>query len=529
MKTESSDPCDQQSIEQFLSGYLAIEDEAVLVRHIERCPDCRERMDRQAAGNETWDSARAFLVDDDDDPIRLSGLIELEVDAETGGQELISASAQVTNVLETLSPTDDPQMLGRLGPYEVSGVIGAGGMGVVLKGQDRSLDRVVAIKILAPHLATSGAARKRFAREAKAAAAVLHPNVMPIHGVMNGGPLPYLVMPYMRGASLQKRIDDQGTLSLIEILRVGSQVAGGLAAAHTLGLVHRDIKPANIMLADGLEQVAITDFGLARAVDDATMTRSGVIAGTPQYMSPEQARGEAIDARSDLFSLGSLIYAMCTGHSPFRAETSFGVLRRITEESPRMIRECNPEIPDWLGTLVRRLHRKDPDERVQTAREVEQLLNQCLAHVEQPESCPLPESLRSHDRLSAFKVSSVSLLVVTGLLLVFAVSWPSLVGNWNNEPRAEDGGQSDVASSHTHPAPAEDATDVEPLPEPATGSEVPGALDETIETITFELESDLALLETLLPEIDSLETELSLEFPYADEETRQSTTLGEDQ
>src|SRR4030095_3413235 len=139
---------------------------------------------------------------------------------------------QIQDVLDSLGPTDDPQMLGRLGGYEISGVVGAGGMGVVLKAIDKSLDRTVAIKVLAPHLATGGAARKRFAREAKAAAAVLHPNVIAIHSVSNDEALPYLVMPYVRGTSLQKRLDREGPLSLQEILRIGSQIAAGLAAAH---------------------------------------------------------------------------------------------------------------------------------------------------------------------------------------------------------------------------------------------------------------------------------------------------------
>ena len=228
---------------------------------------------------------------------------------------------------------------------------------------DRSLDRMVAIKVLSPHLAASGAARQRFAREAKAAAAVLHPNVIAIHGVSSGddgAALPYLVVPYVRGSSLQVRIDAEGPLGVTEILRIAIQIAEGLAAAHSQGLVHRDIKPANILLEESVERVAITDFGLARAVDDATLTHSGVVAGTPQYMSPEQARGEAIDFRSDLFSLGSVMYAMCAGRPPFRAETSYGILRRITDMTPRPIREINPEIPSWLCRLVARLHEKSP-------------------------------------------------------------------------------------------------------------------------------------------------------------------------
>jgi len=140
-------------------------------------------------------------------------------------------------VLGMLNPTDDPEMLGRIGGYEVSGVIGSGGMGVVLKAFDGPLDRTVAIKVLAPRLASSGAARRRFAREAKAAATVLHPNVIVIHGVLNDGPLPFLVMPYIRGESLQRRLDRQGPLQTEEILRIGQQVASGLAATRWMAAV----------------------------------------------------------------------------------------------------------------------------------------------------------------------------------------------------------------------------------------------------------------------------------------------------
>ena len=222
--------------------------------------------------------------------------------------------------------------------------------------------------MLAPHLGSSGAARKRFAREAQAAAAVVHDNVMEIHGVADVQGLPYLVMPYVRGPSLQHRLDEDGPLAVVEILRIGMQAANGLAAAHAQGLVHRDVKPANILLADGVERVKLTDFGLARAADDASLTKTGIIAGTPQYMSPEQARGEPVDQRSDLFSLGSVLYAMCTGRAPFRAETSYGVLRRVTDEEPRAIREINSEIPEWLCQVIARLMAKQPDARFDSAR-----------------------------------------------------------------------------------------------------------------------------------------------------------------
>ena len=166
----------------------------------------------------------------------------------------------------------------------------------------------------------------------QAAAAVVHDHVIPIHCVEIAGPVPYLVMPYVTGRSLQERLERRAAGDRRSPADRDAD-GRGLAAAHAQGLVHRDIKPANILLENGVERVRITDFGLARAVDDASQTQSGVIAGTPQYMAPEQARGEAVDARADLFSLGSVLYAMCTGHPPFRAETTLAVLRRICDDA----------------------------------------------------------------------------------------------------------------------------------------------------------------------------------------------------
>jgi len=197
-------------------------------------------------------------------------------------------------------------------------------------------------------------------------------------------------MAYIAGRSLQERLDHEGPLGVKEILRIGMQAAAGLAAAHAQGLVHRDVKPANILLENGVERVRLTDFGLARAVDDASVTQSGVVAGTPQYMAPEQASGGSVDHRADLFSLGSTLYAMCTGHAPFRADSAMAVLRRVCDEQPRPIREINPDIPDWLLVIIAKLHAKEPGERFQTAAEVAELLGRCLAHLQQPNTVLLP-------------------------------------------------------------------------------------------------------------------------------------------
>src|SRR5262249_30845686 len=170
---------------------------------------------------------------------------------------------------------------------EVREVVGRGGMGIVLQAFDEKLHRVVAIKVLVPALASNAEARQRFVREARAAAAVTHENVIAIHAVEDAGTVPYLVMQFIQGCTLQEKLDRAGPLPLEATLRIGLQTAEGLAAAHKQGLIHRDIKPANILLENGVERVKITDFGLARAGDDASLTQSGYIAGTPLYMSPE--------------------------------------------------------------------------------------------------------------------------------------------------------------------------------------------------------------------------------------------------
>jgi eukaryotic-like serine/threonine-protein kinase len=279
-----------------------------------------------------------------------------------------------------LEPATRPDSLGRLGHYEVLAVLGKGGFGIVFRAFDDVLQRVVAVKVLAPQLAATSPARKRFLREARASAQVRHDNVVQVHAVAEQ-PLPYLVMEFIPGETLQQRLDRTGPLELPEMLHIGRQIAEGLAAAHATNLIHRDIKPANILLEDSVERAKITDFGLARAADDAILTRSGVVSGTPLYMSPEQARGEAFDYRADLFSLGSVFYVMATGRPPFRASTTLAVLRRVVEDQPRPIRAVIPEVPEWLCAIVAKLQAKDPATRFQTAREVADLLADCEAKV----------------------------------------------------------------------------------------------------------------------------------------------------
>ncbi|MBI5758122.1 MAG: SUMF1/EgtB/PvdO family nonheme iron enzyme, partial [Planctomycetales bacterium] len=284
--------------------------------------------------------------------------------------------------LSFLQPSSKPGSIGVLGHYEVLSVLGQGAFGIVFKAFDEKLHRLVAIKVMNPQLAATSPPRKRFLREARAAAAIRHENVVQVYSVEEQ-PLPYLVMEFIDGQTLKDKLDGAGPLETPEVLHIARQIASGLAAAQTMGLIHRDIKPANILLEQGAEQrVKISDFGLARAADDASMTRTGVISGTPMYMAPEQAQGQSLDHRADLFSLGSVLYQMACGRPPFRAATTIAVLRRVVEDTPRPLQEILPEIPDWLVAIVTKLHAKKPEDRFQSAKEVADLLARCQSELQ---------------------------------------------------------------------------------------------------------------------------------------------------
>jgi serine/threonine protein kinase len=412
--------CTRAELRSVLADRGGVGVDLALESHLQECALCREELERLAAGPDWWENARSYLSDSD----RLDDLFVEAIDTPppsitsfSGREDSPDFAAERAKIISYLPPglleeSDDRTKLGRIGAYEVVELIGRGGMGVVLKAFDAALNRYVALKILAAELAHNASARRRFAREAQAAAAVVHDHVVPIYAVDGGGPIPYLVMAYIPGHSLQERIDETGPLDVRETLRIGMQTAAGLAAAHAQGLVHRDIKPANILLENGVERVRITDFGLARAMDEASQTQSGVLAGTPQYMAPEQASGEAIDYRTDLFSLGSVLYAMCTGHSPFRAETTVAVLRRICDGSPRPVREVNPDVPEWLSSIIERLLSKRPADRFSSAEEVARLLAEHLAQLQHPLPPRSPRRNRLIARLSAGAAAIVAAAVV---------------------------------------------------------------------------------------------------------------------
>jgi serine/threonine-protein kinase len=374
-------PCDPQRIDLLVNNRLSRVYQQEMEEHLLKCAACRKKLD-DLAGGASWEAeVQRFLVADSDEELGPTW-------------DEIAPSRAAAIELDFLEAPTDEATLGNLGVYRVLEVIGQGGMGIVLKARDPALNRLVAIKVLAREHAGRSAARKRFAREAQAAAAVVHDHVVAVHAVDADATPPYLVMAFIPGQSLQQRIDRTGPLAIAEVLRIGQQTASGLAAAHAQGLVHRDIKPANIMLENGVERVRITDFGLARAMDDASVTQHGLVAGTPQYMAPEQARGETIDQRADLFALGSVIYTMATGRAPFTGENGLSVIRQVCDAEPRSMYEMNVDVPAWLEGIVGKLHAKDPARRFQTAGEVSELLQDCLAHVHDPRGRPLPAAAR---------------------------------------------------------------------------------------------------------------------------------------
>ncbi|HMF15682.1 MAG TPA: serine/threonine-protein kinase, partial [Gemmataceae bacterium] len=321
--------------------------------------------------------------------------------------------------LQFLERSDKPDSLGALGHYEIREVIGRGGMGIVLRAFDEKLQRMVAIKVMAPELAATSPPRKRFLREARSAAAVRHEHVVDIHAVEER-PIPYLVMEYVSGETLQQRLDRVGPLETPEVFRLGQQIARGLTAAHERGLVHRDIKPSNILLEKGNEErVKISDFGLARAADDVSLTQSGVIAGTPMYMAPEQTLGKTIDHRADLFSLGSVLYTMCSGRPPFRATTSMATLRRVAEDTPRPIHEIIPEVPQRLCDIIGKLHAKNPDDRYQSAREVADALADCEAQFKL--NAPVHDFSRSPDDSAPVRLRRSRRRLLRMVLLLAAI------------------------------------------------------------------------------------------------------------
>lgn len=439
--------CDPQQLERYLNGNCLPQDAETVERHLDDCETCRLAIEQQAAEADFWVATSANL--DVRSDITTTAMPPLEFnDDDPGSRRFLQ---------DWLDPSESAE-LGVLNQYQIHEVVGIGGMGLVLRGHDATLNREIAIKTLRQYLLGSGAARRRFSREAQIAASLNHPHVVPIFSVDSWRDVPYIVMPFVP-QSLRQYTKNHA-LSLPEILRVGYQIATGLAAAHNNDMVHRDIKPANILLMDGLDHVLISDFGLARAMDDDCMTMTGQVAGTPQFMSPEQARGEAIDTRSDMFSFGCLLYWMCVSKSPFAAETNIGSLGRVLHEPYEPLSQLRPDLPRWMGRLLDKLLVKDRDDRSLTAQHTAFLLKQLIDHTDSPQTRIVPAELLPAKPPRSYRTATFVGIAAAGLAGL--AIWQS--GKFMNDSEAE---RAIVAASEEQAASDSEGqatkVDVEPL------------------------------------------------------------------
>jgi serine/threonine protein kinase/class 3 adenylate cyclase/tetratricopeptide (TPR) repeat protein len=270
--------------------------------------------------------------------------------------------------LAFLAPATGPDEIGWLAHYRVLKVLGRGGMGIVLHAEDTQLRRPVALKVIRPELGQSPLNRQRFLREARAMAQVKSDHVVTVHQVGQENDVCYLAMELLDGEPLDRWLERTGRPPPGEAVRIGREIALALGAAHARGLVHRDVKPANVWLEAPARRVKLLDFGLARPLDAAThLTRSGIVVGTPAYLAPEQARGEAVDGRADLFSLGCILYLMATGRPSFEGKTPLSVLTAVLTATPPPAGELNPSVPAPMSDLISRLLAKEPAARPDSA------------------------------------------------------------------------------------------------------------------------------------------------------------------
>lgn len=350
---------------------------ALLDQDIGRCPDFAAILAAGAAElvNLTVQTNRERLSDAV--PVSETNRIQPRTKAETLPGDSPVANAGVRSELPEFRPefADDwPKGGCQLGEYELREILGRGAMGIVFKAFEPSLNRFVAIKMLAPNLATMSTTRQRFIREGKLAAAIQHENVVAVYAVRVISRVTCLVMEFVDGCSLESHIQRQGPLPLHEFTTIASQLTAGLAAAHKRQIIHRDIKPANVLIENGTGRVKLTDFGLARACGDAKLTADGVQIGTPYYMAPEIVQGHPATVASDLFGLGGVLYLMATGKLPFPGTTLPGVFRSVCSTEPIHPRQRRPDLPEYFEELILHLLEKNPLKRPPCAADIASFL-----------------------------------------------------------------------------------------------------------------------------------------------------------
>ena len=279
---------------------------------------------------------------------------------------------------DILSPSDTTNSMGRIDHFEVLQILGAGGSGLVVKAIDTKLERIVALKILNADLAAKASYRTLFVHEARLAAKISHPNLVAIHSVQDEGIRPYIVMEYFKAVSLQQYLEETKPVDIGVAVEIATKICEGLGQVHRSGIHHGDLKPANILIHPQSRTVKLTDFGIAGVTGKSTdqlHAHRGLVRGTPRYMSPEQASGKSLNSQSDLFSLGSVLYVILTGKSPFTADDSSVVLTKIVTTTPTPVNKLRADVPQSLVAIVSKLHASRLEDRFQSTEEILQALS----------------------------------------------------------------------------------------------------------------------------------------------------------
>jgi serine/threonine protein kinase/Leucine-rich repeat (LRR) protein len=392
---------EQNAYQRLIHGELPLSDVERLSQHLDGCSSCTAAV-QTLLGEDTLLSAIRGV------PVDVATGEEVPADLMRRLLALRSSSGPSSDpslTLRVLNAPQRPEEIGRLAHYRVLKVLGEGGMGVVFLAEDTLLVRSVALKIMKPEIAADPRHRQRFLREARAAAKVEHDHIVPIYGVGEDSGVPWLAMPFLKGQSLDELLKRVKVLKPAQAVRLGAQVAKGLAAAHAAGLIHRDVKPANIWVEpEGGCRAKLLDFGLAHDQTppqsmqcergEEHLTRTGAVVGTPAYMAPEQARGEPLDARADLFSLGCVLYRAVTGRLPFHGAGTMGTLLALATQTPPAAHEVNPAVPLPLSMLIGNLLAKDRSARPASAATVAAALTAMQEKPAGPVPMALPASPR---------------------------------------------------------------------------------------------------------------------------------------